>query len=164
MTKLLKYKHPPYRFTQLILLTVAAFVSTRSLETTFWCSEARPNSSSDPLFAVGTSNGLQTLRFGTMHRNDIKDVLQRPKDVLAVEWLSRTVIASGFRDSLLFLSDLRSCDSIQRIKHPGMIGQIKKVDDYQFVVAGTRSVSICFSSLCLQFSLISFLPGKASGL
>lgn len=62
-----------------------------------------------------------------------------------MEWLSRTVIASGFRDSLLFLSDLRSHDSVQRIKHPGMIGEIKKIDDYQLVVAGTRSVRICFS-------------------
>jgi hypothetical protein len=105
---------------------------------------------------------LQTIRFGTIHSNDITDVLQRPKDVLAVEWLSRTVIASGFRDSLLFLSDLRSNDSVQRIKHPGMIGQIKKIDDHQFVVAGTRSVShIHFSRFCSQFPLMLLLV-KAS--
>lgn len=128
------------------------FAAIRSLESTFWCSAARPSSSSDPIFAVGTSDGLQTIQVGTTHRSDSKNVLKRPKDVLAVEWLSRTVIASGFRDSLLFLSDLRSNDSVQRIKHPGMIGQIKKIDDYQFVVAGARSVShIHFSRFCLNF-------------
>ncbi|KUL84779.1 hypothetical protein ZTR_07273 [Talaromyces verruculosus] len=113
--------------------------SIRPLEITFWCSEARPNSSSNPIFAIGTSEGLQTIHVGNFS-SDSKSVLNRPKDVLAVEWLNPTVIASGFRDSLLFLSDLRSNDSVQRIKHPGMIGQIKKIDDHQFVVAGTRSL------------------------
>lgn len=93
---------------------------------------------------------MQTIHVGGF-RSDSKSVLKRAKDVLAVEWLSPTVIASGFRDSLLFLSDLRSNDSIQRIKHPGMIGQIKKSDDHQFVVAGTHSVSYSrFSRFFLQ--------------
>ncbi|KAE8551797.1 hypothetical protein EYB25_005687 [Talaromyces marneffei] len=122
--------------------SVISLASTRSLEITFWCSEARPNSSSDPIFAVGTSDGLQTIHIDTTLRSDSKNVLRRPKDVLAVEWLSRTVIASGFRDSLLFLSDLRSNDSVQRIKHPGMIGEIKKIDNHQLVVAGTRSLQM----------------------
>lgn len=152
--------NPLYYFNQLILLAVVAFASTRTLETTFWCSEARPNSSSDPLFAVGTSDGLQTIHFGTIDSIVTKDVLQRPKDVLAVEWLSRTVIASGFRDSLLFLSDLRSYNSVQRIKHPGMIGQIKKIDDYQFIVAGTRSVSICFRRPMPEVSTKVVMFGK----
>lgn len=139
-----KYIHILRKWVNLILLTVNSSDSIRSLEITFWCSEARPNSSSNPIFAVGTSEGLQTIHVGNFS-SDSKSVLNRPKDVLAVEWLSPTVIASGFRDSLLFLSDLRSNDSVQRIKHPGMIGQIKKIDDHQFVVAGTRSVSLFVS-------------------
>lgn len=144
----------------LTLPTVAWGDPLRSLEITFWCSEARPNSSSDPIFAVGTSAGLQTIHADTNFRSRPKNVLQRPKDVLAVEWLSHTVIASGFRDSLMFLSDLRSNDSVHRIKHPGMIGQIKKIDDHQLVVAGIHSVSHSF----LQTLPMSLLTGARAKL
>lgn len=114
----------------------------RQDEVTFWCSAARPNSCSSPAFAIGASNGLNnlnTLPDGIL-RTDL--VLDRSNDVLAVEWLSENVIASGFRDSFLFLSDLRSGGSSQRIKHPHSIGQIKKLDDYRIIVAGYKSVSL----------------------
>ncbi|EED15136.1 conserved hypothetical protein [Talaromyces stipitatus ATCC 10500] len=115
--------------------------ATSLYDITLWCSAARPHDPSEPIFAVGTSDGLQTTRVNATGGMNTYTVLERQsKDILAVEWLSQTIIASGFRDSLLFLSDLRSNDSVQRIKHPGMIGQIKKVDDYRLVVAGNRSV------------------------
>jgi hypothetical protein len=112
-----------------------------------WCSAARPDSGNDPFFAVGTSEGLYTLRQGdiTLTRADInlpKRSRKASKDVdlLALDWLSPTVIATGFRNSLVGLYDVRSSGFATRIRHPRSIGQVKRVDENRLVVAGYRSV------------------------
>lgn len=128
---------------------------------TLWCSAARPEPE-NPLFAVGTSDGLYTVavnpdrltltrahipipqKSGGGGRKNSSNNHNRNKgistDLLAVEWLSGTVIASGFRNSFLYLSDLRSNGHSQRIKHPQSIEQIRKIDDYRLVVAGYRAL------------------------
>lgn len=114
-----------------------------------WCSAAQPSSGNDPIFAIGTSDGLYTLNaeLSAVVQADIKLPKVRRKrnaskdvDLLALDWLSPTVIATGFRNSLLGLYDVRSRGFATRIKHPGSIGQVKRVDENRLVVAGYRSV------------------------
>ncbi|KAH8691129.1 hypothetical protein BGW36DRAFT_387733 [Talaromyces proteolyticus] len=115
-----------------------------------WCSAANPSSGSGTL-AVGTSDGLRTFDMNTGNPPSVKkwDISlfggrqksKRPAmDLLAVDWLSPTVIASGFRNSVLCLSDLRSGGHSKRIRHPCSIEQVKKVDDHRVVLAGYRSM------------------------
>ncbi|QKX60728.1 uncharacterized protein TRUGW13939_07874 [Talaromyces rugulosus] len=118
-------------------------------DSTMWCSAARPDSGNDPFFAVGTSEGLYTFRQGDMaltraninlpkrSRKASKDV-----DLLALDWLSPTVIATGFRNSLVGLYDVRSSGFATRIQHPRSVGQVKRVDENRLVVAGYRSMQM----------------------
>lgn len=57
-----------------------------------------------------------------------------------MEWLSSDVIASGLRNSTVFLHDLRSGGSAVRLQHPHAVSKIRKVDEYRMVVAGHNSV------------------------
>jgi hypothetical protein len=125
---------------------------------TLWCSAARPDPD-NPLFAIGTSDGLYTVAVnpdrltltrahipipqkasGRKNFNSNKQVSTNSMNLISVEWLSGTVIASGFRNSYLYLSDLRSNGHSKRIKHPHPIEQIRKIDDYRLVLAGYKSV------------------------
>lgn len=62
-------------------------------------------------------------------------------NVSAVEWLSSDVIASGLRNSSVFLHDLRSGGSATRLQHPHIVTKIRKLDPYRLMVAGYNSVS-----------------------
>ncbi|OJJ47948.1 hypothetical protein ASPZODRAFT_131562 [Penicilliopsis zonata CBS 506.65] len=122
-----------------------------------WCSAACPTGEK-PLFAIGTSHGLHTLEgFGshwTLSKkpfpNDVisgQPVLQRRNDsshatVTSVEWLSPDVIASGLKDSAIFLHDLRSGGTATRLQHPHSVTKIRKVDQYRLVVAGLKSLEM----------------------
>lgn len=57
-----------------------------------------------------------------------------------MEWLSSDVIASGLRNSTIFLHDLRSGGSAARLQHPHSVSKIRKVDEYRIVAAGHNSV------------------------
>jgi len=117
-----------------------------------WCSAACPIGDK-ALFAVGTSNGLHTLEGFGSHWT----VSQKPfpndagsrkhgnqqgfrehgnsshSSVNAVEWLSGDVIASGMRNSSVFLHDLRSGGSATRLQHPHSVTKIRKIDPYRLV-------------------------------
>lgn len=141
------YRWPPY------------FAHPVRIRTTpsLWCSAACPVGNR-PLFAIGASDGLRTLEgFGshwTLSRkpfpNDTlsgQPVLHRRVDsshasVSSVEWLSSTVIASGLKDSTIFLHDLRSGGSALRLQHPHSVTKIRKVDTYRLVAAGLNSLQM----------------------
>ncbi|OKL57078.1 hypothetical protein UA08_07670 [Talaromyces atroroseus] len=127
---------------------------------TLWCSAARPEPD-NPLFAIGTSDGLYTVAVnpdrltltrahipipqksgGRRNFSNNKQISANSMNLISVEWLSETVIASGFRNSSLYLSDLRSNGHSRRIKHPHPIEQIRKIDDYRLVCAGYESLQM----------------------
>jgi hypothetical protein len=132
-----------------------------------WCSAACPTGNK-ALFAIGTSDGLHTLEgFGshwtlsqkpfpgestTGSQNFRRHGNSSHASVNAVEWLSSDVIASGLRNSTVFLHDLRSGGSATRLKHPHSVSKIRKVDEYRMVVGG-------YNSVCEELSLLSFYEG-----
>lgn len=116
---------------------------------TFWTSAPNPYSD-DPSFAIGTSSGLLTFegnsgdwsitrRLAPAPRRRGRIMLANP-EMDAVEWLSVNVIASGMRDSSIWLSDVRHNGMVKRLQHPHAVSEIRKVDDYRLVVAGCKSV------------------------
>lgn len=120
-----------------------------------WCSAACPTGDK-ALFAIGTSDGLHTLEgfgshwtlsqkpFPNEQRSSSEGFRWRGNSshasVSAVEWLSSEVIASGLRNSAVFLHDLRSGGSATRLQHPHSVTKIRKVDQYRLVVGGHNSV------------------------
>ncbi|KAJ5103876.1 hypothetical protein N7532_004405 [Penicillium argentinense] len=126
-----------------------------------WCSSACPTGDK-ALFAIGTSNGLHTLEgFGSHWTVSQKpfpnDASSRKRgnqqgfrehgssshaSVSTVEWLSPEVIASGMRNSSVFLHDLRSGGSAARLQHPHAVSKIRKVDPYRLVVSGFNSLQM----------------------
>lgn len=79
----------------------------------------------------------------TLPRSRRKDATE-DVDLLALDWLSPSVIATGFRNSSVGLYDVRSRGFAMRIKHPRSVGQVKRVDENRLVVAGYRSVRTTF--------------------
>jgi hypothetical protein len=65
-------------------------------------------------------------------------------DLLALDWVSPTVVATGFRNSLVGLYDVRSSGFATRIQHPRSVGPVKSADENRLVVAGYRSLRILF--------------------
>lgn len=61
--------------------------------------------------------------------------------VTSVEWLSPNIIASGLKDSSIFVHDLRSGGSAMRLQHSHAVAKIRSVDEYRLVVGGINSVS-----------------------
>ncbi|KAJ5211536.1 uncharacterized protein N7498_003182, partial [Penicillium cinerascens] len=122
-----------------------------------WCSAACPTGNK-ALFAIGTSDGLHTLEgFGSHWTLSQKPFPNESSagsqpfhrhgnsshaSVSAVEWLSSDVIASGLRNSTIFLHDLRSGGSAVRLQHPHSVSKIRKVDEYRMVVAGPNSLQM----------------------
>lgn len=124
------------------------------MDSTLFCSAACP-AQHKALFAVGTSEGLHTLEgardrwtfsnkpFPQGERQNFKRRLNSSHAcVTAVDWLSTNVIASGLRDSTVFLHDLRSNGSAARLQHPHTISKLLRVDEHRIVVAGHDTVSI----------------------
>ncbi|KAL1978859.1 hypothetical protein VTN31DRAFT_1718 [Thermomyces dupontii] len=121
---------------------------------TLWCSAARPQSD-ESMFAIGTSEGLYTVRsnqaqwhlnrkpfaYAEAARHGARKQ-KRFSDTLAVEWLGQNVIASGQRNSSINLGDLRSGGQVTRLQHPHSVRQIRKVDEYRIVVAGYQSLQM----------------------
>lgn len=119
--------------------------------TTHWSSASCPLSTPKPLFAIGTSDGLQILTGQASHWSLSKSPF--PSDggnrkgssaqVTSVEWLSNNVIAAGCRDSCVFLHDLRSNGSAVRLWHPGAVAVgngVRKVDEWRVVVGSYNAV------------------------
>lgn len=118
-----------------------------------WCSAACPTGPK-ALFAIGTSEGLYTVEGYGSHwtlchkpfpMGETEKFRRKPDsshtNVSAVEWLSSDVIASGLRNSSVFLHDLRSGGSATRLQHSHIVTKIRKLDPYRLMVAGYNSVS-----------------------
>ncbi len=121
-----------------------------------WCSAACPIADKT-LFALGTSDGLHTLEGEHSYWTISQMPLPRGAShqtpgfrrygnsshasVQAVEWLSPDVIASGLRNSTVFLYDLRSNESSLRLQHAQSVTKIRKVDSWRIVVGGHNTVS-----------------------
>lgn len=121
---------------------------------TLWCSAARPQSD-EPMFAIGTSEGVYTVRSNQAqwhlnrrpfaHGDSMQHGARKQKrssDTLAIEWLGPNVVASGLRNSSINLGDIRSGGQVTRLQHPHSVRQIRKVDEYRIVVAGYQSVRL----------------------
>jgi hypothetical protein len=126
-----------------------------------WCSAACPIGDK-ALFAIGTSNGLHTLEgFGshwTVSQKPFPNDSHPRKNgnqqgfrehgnsshasVSTVEWLNPDVIASGMRNSTIFLHDLRSGGSAARLQYPHSVTKIRKVDPYRILASGYNSVRL----------------------
>lgn len=148
-----------------------------------WCSAPCPTGEK-PLFAIGTSDGLRTLEgvgsYWSFSKkpfpNDVvtgQPVLHRRTDsshalVTSVEWLSSNVIASGLKDSTIFLHDLRSGGTATRLQHAHSVVKIRRVDPYRLVVAGQRLVGGLITSFSFPpcpaspFGLVLYLGGTKS--
>ncbi|CEJ56648.1 hypothetical protein PMG11_02849 [Penicillium brasilianum] len=135
---------------------------------TLWCSAACPTGEK-ALFAVGTSDGLHTLEGQSSYWSLSQKPLPKEQSnrgpgfrrhgnsshasVQAVEWLSSDVIASGLRNSSVFLYDVRSGENSLRLQHSQSVTKIRKVDLWRIVVGGYNSVEmydIRFASQNLQ--------------
>ncbi|KAF3387144.1 hypothetical protein F1880_001246 [Penicillium rolfsii] len=124
---------------------------------TLWCSAACPIGDK-ALFAIGTSDGLHTLEGYSSHwtlsqkpfPNEAANRTQGFRrhgnsshaSVQAVEWLSSDVIASGLRNSTVFLYDVRTGDASLRLQHSQSVTKIRKVDPWRIVVGGHNSVEM----------------------
>ncbi|CAI7604868.1 unnamed protein product [Penicillium pancosmium] len=126
-----------------------------------WCSAACPIGDKT-LFAIGTSNGLHTLEgFGshwTVSQKPFPNDSHARKhssqqgfrehgnsshaSVSSVEWLNPDVIASGMRNSTIFLHDLRSGGSAARLQYPHSVTKIRKVDPYRILASGYNSLQM----------------------
>ncbi|KAJ5093133.1 hypothetical protein N7456_008994 [Penicillium angulare] len=119
-----------------------------------WCSAACPGSDK-ALFAIGTSEGLHTLEgFGSHwtlsekpfptegNQGFHRKTNSAHAHVNAVEWLSSDVIASGLRNSSVFLHDIRSGGSATRLQHPYPVANIRKIDEHRLVVTGHTSMQM----------------------
>jgi WD40 repeat protein len=123
---------------------------------TLWCSAPCPTGDK-ALFAIGTSDGLYTLEgLGSHWTLSQKPFPHQPRNetlgfrrygnsshasVQAVEWLSSDVIASGLRNSTVFLYDVRTRDSSLRLQHSQSVTKIRKVDPWRIVAGGHNTVS-----------------------
>lgn len=70
------------------------------------------------------------------------------------------MIASGLRNSIVFLHDTRSGGSAARLQHQFPVSNIRRIDDHRIVVTGhtsvSRSIQICIF-VCLVGILRYFL-------
>ncbi|KAJ5892197.1 uncharacterized protein N7473_008425 [Penicillium subrubescens] len=131
-------------------------IRIRTLQT-LWCSAACPTGDK-ALFAIGTSDGLHTLEGYSSHWTLSQKPFPNEKanqtqgfrrhgnsshaSVQAVEWLSSDVIASGLRNSTVFLYDVRTGDTSLRLQHSQSVTKIRKVDPWRIVVGGHNSVEM----------------------
>ena len=122
---------------------------------TLWCSAACPVGEK-ALFAIGTSHGLHTLEgltsmwtvsqksFSRKRSSDARGFRRHGNashdSVQAVEWLSSDVIASGLRNSNLYLYDIRNGGSALRLQHSQSVTKIRRVDPWRIVVGGYNTV------------------------
>ncbi|EPS29627.1 hypothetical protein PDE_04577 [Penicillium oxalicum 114-2] len=124
---------------------------------TLWCSAACPVGEK-ALFAIGTSHGLHTLEgltsmwtvsqksFSRERSSDARGFRRHGNashdSVQAVEWLSSDVIASGLRNSNLYLYDIRNGGSALRLQHSQSVTKIRRVDPWRIVVGGYNTVEM----------------------
>jgi hypothetical protein len=104
---------------------------------TIWTASPNPHCTSiNETVAVGTSNGLITLdnESGTWRCSPL---VKTNSDVLALDWLSPTVLAAGLRDTSVMLYDSRNRDSIRRLRHTSPIVGLRRADhESRLVVCG----------------------------
>ena len=96
------------------------------------------------VIAIGTNHS-----FLTVERSGPKTEVFEHKtqsDILAVHTgLPKTILA-GARDGAVWLYDLRSRESVRRLKHPSAVTGIRSADEYRVVVAGMQDqVRLCSS-------------------
>ncbi|KAI9836192.1 MAG: hypothetical protein M1819_001529 [Sarea resinae] len=88
--------------------------------------------------AIGTSSGINLLQETTSNWDE-QQTVDFPSDVLALEFLSPTIIAAGLRDSTVRLYDQRSAGKALRLRHSSSVTGIKQVDEFRVVVCGIKS-------------------------
>ena len=107
----------------------------------------------DPTFAVATTKGLRCFRAGYfLSGGRWSRYTSTPpgSNMLSVEWLSRNVVAGGFRNGRVCLYDVRSESSCTpRIFHARMANKIRRADETRIVVAGFDSVSSLSIGVCV---------------
>jgi WD40 repeat protein len=61
-------------------------------------------------------------------------------DLLAIDWLSRNLLAAGLRDGTVALYDVRARQGVKRMRHSGGVLNLKRADrDTRFVCTGMGS-------------------------
>lgn len=118
-----------------------------------WGAAARPLSFSSPSITssnsiaatqvehlvVAASSSLLSFTRSPSGTWDSKTVLSSDTDILALDWMSPTVIAFGSRDGRICLYDTRSNGSSHMFTHPNPVSQLRRADDpTRLVCAGLQ--------------------------
>ena len=130
---------------------VAAQISLQKA-TAIWSSSANPYAY-DPLFAVGTSEGIRLLSLDRISFITSFPLLDWPdsegrRDVLALDFWKPSLLIAGMRDGKLGLWDIRANGTTVRVQHPSAVGHVRGIDEHKFIVAGLKDkvcARDCFS-------------------
>lgn len=113
----------------------------RSAGIVYWSSAANPYSG-EASFAIAASSGsLVVSQSQAGWWVDIGDQYPGAPEVMAVDWLSPSVVIKGCMDGGVRLWDTRSGGESResRIQHPSRINHARRVDQNTIVVAGLES-------------------------
>jgi len=95
-----------------------------------------PTEATSNMVAIGTSNGIISLT-RSWNSWESSTPLKTESDVLALDWLSPTVLAAGLRDASIFLWDARSQGSTLRLRHSSAVSALRRADsESRIVVCG----------------------------
>ncbi|MCJ1340407.1 hypothetical protein MMC09_005702 [Bachmanniomyces sp. S44760] len=115
-------------------------------KTTLYDSSPNP-SPSKPTVAIAASGSIHVLTESFTNYYDCDgDIKTSTSDVLALTWMTPTLLAAGRRDGIVELHDIRSAGSVNRLRHPSAIAHMKAVDEFRVVVAGLENKVRAFST------------------
>jgi hypothetical protein len=134
---------------------------------TIWAAAARPTSlatSNDVAsnsvaatdtehLAVAASSSLRLFTRSPTGAWDSETVLKTSTDVLAVDWLSPTVLTLGERSGKIHLYDIRSRGSSHVLTHPTPVVRVRRADDpTRIVSAGLQDTLFLYDIRSPRFS------------
>ncbi|KAH7117630.1 WD40-repeat-containing domain protein [Dendryphion nanum] len=95
--------------------------------------------------AFGASKDMKLLHCGPDGHWQYNSALETESDVLALTWLSPTIVCLGGRDGKIQIYDIRSQGSKQILMHPAPINHIRPADDFQRIaVSGLCSTLVLY--------------------
>lgn len=110
--------------------------------------------------AFGASKDMKLLQSGPDGNWIYNDALKTESDVLALSWLSPTILSLGGRDGHIRIYDIRAKGSTKILTHSTPISQIRPADDFQrIVVSGIRDTLMVYD---MRMGLTSDVPEDRS--
>ncbi|KAE9966644.1 hypothetical protein EG328_008791 [Venturia inaequalis] len=116
--------------------------------TTIWCSSSFPTSPdlTPETVALGTNLGILLL---DNRRSNWKsrETYKCNSDVLALSWLSPTLVTGGLRTGGVVIYDIRARGGIQRFSHPSPVINMNPINDGQRILIGGMANEMCLYDL-----------------